>query len=51
MGGSKSKKKAPPKEDVPSKVLDWFEKSDEGDLPLEEATDLIIEMISKEYGI
>ena len=51
MGGSKSKKKAPPKEDVPSKVLNWFEKSDEGDLPLEEATELIIEMIAKEYGI
>ena len=51
MGGSKKKKESKKVETMPSEVADWFEANDDQDLTLEDATELITEMIVKEYGI
>ena len=36
---------------MPSEVVDWFEANDDQDLTLEDATELIKDMIAQEYGI
>ena len=36
---------------MPSEVADWFEANDDQDLTLEDATELIKDMIAQEYAI
>ena len=51
LGGSKKKKESKKVETMPSEVADWFEANDDQDLTLEDASELIKEMIHQEYGI